>query len=241
MVELPESYGARIYALSKGLSHRYIRRVPKAGGGYRYFYHVGHGGGVANTDHFVEGAAFQHEGGHFHITKTDGDRLTIRHDETGETKTVTKSGLRDMLSAHHGEAIKAHREKAHADLADARKAGASPKQIARLEARAKAAGPKPEEKPKNEAKAKPSLSDYKTKVTRVSASKWDVEITTPSGQTKWERVGGERPIKDEAEARKVALEQCEALSGSAQEACKESADAQYELSKADAERQRGRM
>lgn len=41
--------------------------------------------------------------------------------------------------------------------------------------------------------------------------------------------------------RKVALEQCEALSGSAQEACKESADAQYELSKAEAERQRGGM
>jgi len=41
--------------------------------------------------------------------------------------------------------------------------------------------------------------------------------------------------------RKVALEQCEALSGSAQVACKESADAQYELSKAEAERQRGRM
>jgi len=40
--------------------------------------------------------------------------------------------------------------------------------------------------------------------------------------------------------RKVALEQCEALSGSAQQACKESADAQYELSKAEAERQYGR-
>ena len=41
--------------------------------------------------------------------------------------------------------------------------------------------------------------------------------------------------------RKVAMEQCEALSGSAQAACKESADAQYELSKAEAERHRERM
>jgi hypothetical protein len=114
MVELPESYGARIFALAKGAGHRYIKRIPKAGGGYRYFYKVGHGGTVANADHFVEGAAFQHEGGHFHITKTDGDKVTIRHDETGESKTVTKSALREMLSAHHGEAIKAHSAKVKA-------------------------------------------------------------------------------------------------------------------------------
>lgn len=46
----------------------------------------------------------------------------------------------------------------------------------------------------------------------------------------------------EADAeRKVALEQCEALSGSPQEACKELADERYESSKAAAERERGRM
>lgn len=41
--------------------------------------------------------------------------------------------------------------------------------------------------------------------------------------------------------RKVALEQCEALSGSAQEACKELAEEKYDLRKAEAERDRGRM
>ena len=46
----------------------------------------------------------------------------------------------------------------------------------------------------------------------------------------------------EADAeRKVALERCEALSGSPQEACKELADERYESSKAAAERERGRM
>jgi hypothetical protein len=39
----------------------------------------------------------------------------------------------------------------------------------------------------------------------------------------------------------IALEQCEALSGNPQEACKELADQRYESSKAEAERQRGRM
>lgn len=110
-VELPEAYGGRVFALAKGAGHRYIKRVPKPGGGYRYFYKVGHGGTVANADHFVEGAAFQHEGGHFHVTKADGDKLTIRHDETGETKTITKAQLREKLTAHHGKALEEHRAK----------------------------------------------------------------------------------------------------------------------------------
>jgi len=46
----------------------------------------------------------------------------------------------------------------------------------------------------------------------------------------------------EADAdRKVALEQCEAMAGSAQQACKESAEAQFELRTAEAERERGQM
>lgn len=108
MVELPEAYGARLYALAKGIGHKYIKRIPKSGGGYRYFYKVGHGGTVANSDHFVEGAAFQHDGGHFHIKGVDGDKLTIEHDETGEKKTVTKNELRGMLAKHHSSELAAH-------------------------------------------------------------------------------------------------------------------------------------
>lgn len=111
MVELPESYGARLYALAKGIGHKYIKRIPKSGGGYRYFYKVGHGGTVANADHFVEGAAFQHDGGHFHIKSVDGDKLTIEHDETGEKKTISKAQLREKLTAHHGKELDAHRAK----------------------------------------------------------------------------------------------------------------------------------
>jgi hypothetical protein len=135
-LELPASY----VGLLKSASHKYIRRVPKSGGGYRYFYHVGHGGGVANEDHFVPGASFRFDGGHYHIKREDGGKLTIEHDETKERKTVSKAELRSMLTAHHEPAIKAHREKIAGMLAEARANKASPKQIAKLEARAKAAG-----------------------------------------------------------------------------------------------------
>jgi len=135
-LELPESY----VGLLKGASHKYIRRVPKSGGGYRYFYHVGHGGGIANADHFVPGASFRFDGGHYHIKSEEGGKLTIEHDETKERKTVSKAELQSMLTAHHEPAIKAHREKVAGMLADARANKASPKQIAKLEAQAKAAG-----------------------------------------------------------------------------------------------------
>lgn len=135
-LELPASY----VGLLKGATHKYIKRVPKAGGGYRYFYHVGHGGGVQMEEHFVPGASFQHEGGHYHIKSAEGGKLVIEHDETKERKTVSKAELRDMLGAHHEPAIKAHREKVAGMLAEAKANKASPKQIARLEARAKAVG-----------------------------------------------------------------------------------------------------
>lgn len=137
-LELPAAYAES--ALAKGAGHKYIKRVPKAGGGYRYFYHVGYGGGVHSEAHFVEGASFRHEGGHYHITKVDGDKLTITHDETKESKSVTKAELGAMLAKHHEAGLKAHKEKTAAALAEARANKASPKQIARLEARAKAAG-----------------------------------------------------------------------------------------------------
>lgn len=138
-MELPESYGGLVWGMSKG-AHKYLKRVPKPGGGYRYFYHVGHGGGIHSEDHFVPGASFKFDGGHYHIKSEEGGKLTIEHDETKERKTVSKSELREMLVAHHEPAIKAHREKVAGMLAEARANKASPKQIARLEERAKAAG-----------------------------------------------------------------------------------------------------
>lgn len=142
-LELPASY----VGLLKSAFHKYIRRVPKSGGGYRYFYHVGHGGGIANADHFVPGASFRFDGGHYHIKSEEGGKLTIEHDETKDRKTVSKAELQSMLTSHHEPAIKAHREKVAGMLAEAKANKASPKQIAKLEARAKAAGVAPQGEP----------------------------------------------------------------------------------------------
>lgn len=130
-VELPAAYVEGL--LAKGKTHKYIKRVPKSGGGYRYFYHVGHGGGVHAADHFVEGAAFRHGDGHYHVTKVDGDRVTVKHDESGHTQTFSKAELGKTLREHHSAALQAHHEKATARLAEAKANKASPKQIAKLE------------------------------------------------------------------------------------------------------------
>lgn len=140
LLELPEAYGERLWALAKGANHKYLKRVPKAGGGYRYYYRVGHGGGIDSHEHMVEGASFRHNGGHWQIKKTDGDTLHIEHDESGESKKVTRGELAGLLQGEHGKALEAHREGIRAQLTEARKNKASPKQIARLEERAKRAG-----------------------------------------------------------------------------------------------------
>ena len=126
-IELPEDVGARAFAamhllarpmalpgLVKGATHRYIKRVPtgNAKRPWRYFYAVQHGHGVAHEAHMVEGAAFRHEGGHYHITKDHGDgHVTVRHDETGKEERVSKRELGARLEAHHAAAIAAHKER----------------------------------------------------------------------------------------------------------------------------------
>jgi DNA (cytosine-5)-methyltransferase 1 len=114
-IELPEAYGRSLWQASgpfwKGAGHKYIKRVPKPGGGYRYYYHAAHGRGVAHEDHFVEGAKFMHRGGHFHIVAVDGDKLTVVHDETGKRFTVTKEQLTRSLSKKHGKDIEAHKKR----------------------------------------------------------------------------------------------------------------------------------
>lgn len=145
-VEIPAWMGATLLGLHKGAGHKYIRRIPKQGGGYRYFYKVSGGaGGVGHESEFEVGAAFRlkdaGQDGHFHITGKAADgTLTVKHDETGTTHTLSPAALRSMLHAEHAEAISAHRAKLARDIADAKAAGASPKQIARLEAEAKKHG-----------------------------------------------------------------------------------------------------
>jgi len=143
--ELPPWLGQAL-ALSAGMTkaagHRYIRRVPKAGGGYRYFYKVSGGaGGVGHESEFQVGAAFKaaHGGqeGHFHIVGKDADgTLRVKHDESGHEAKLSPAALSTMLRSQHAEAIGSHRDKVARDLADAKASGASPKQVERLQGEA---------------------------------------------------------------------------------------------------------
>lgn len=146
-LELPRSYAISLGdGLLKGLSHRYIRRVPtgkttKTGKPrYRYYYHAAHGGTVGNEDHYVVGASFKDDKGHWHITGREGDKLTLKHDETGEERAMTSGALREHLVGLHKEAIAGAQARARQDVADARASGASSKQIERLHKRAERIG-----------------------------------------------------------------------------------------------------
>lgn len=134
-------------SMEKGKAHKYVKRVPIPGKTtktgkqrYRYFYRVAHGGGVTNTEHFTEGAAFRHGEGHYHVTSADGDKLTLKHDETGHELTTTKEGLGALLQGEHGAELKAAHDRVKADWADALASGASAKQRAALKARAERMG-----------------------------------------------------------------------------------------------------
>ena len=141
-VELSEAIGALMWGLRKGAGHKYIRRVPKAGGGYRYYYRVSGVTRDVGAD-LQAGAKFRltHDGqeGHFEVTGRSGDRVTLRHDESGGTMTVSASELGALLHREHADVVTAKRKAVARDLAQARKTG-SAKQIARLEAEAKRHG-----------------------------------------------------------------------------------------------------
>jgi len=105
--------------LIKARQHKYIKRVPKAGGGYTYFYREQHGGGVALKEHMKEGAAFRltHNGqeGHFHIKALDGERLTVEHDETRVKVEMTRDELAALLTRQHRQALQADADKKRAN------------------------------------------------------------------------------------------------------------------------------
>jgi hypothetical protein len=136
--EVPAWMAASMEGLFKGAGHKYIRRVPKPGGGYRYFYRVTGGHGLAHDDEIVAGAAFKmtHDGkeGHFHVVSVDGGKVTVRHDESGKTETIDKAALRSMLHEHHAEAIRSSRERIERERVAADKHGASPKAKAKIAA-----------------------------------------------------------------------------------------------------------
>ena len=121
--------------LLKALTHKYIRRVPKGvtkTGATRYMYYYagqeGHGKGVAHESELVQGASFAFgEHGksryHAHITKVDGDKLTIKYDDgdkKGKEETMTKKEFQALIHGEHKESIKQAQSKAEKQLQEAK-------------------------------------------------------------------------------------------------------------------------
>jgi len=136
-VELPDWLGEALYSdengvLIKGAGHKYIRRVPKAGGGWRYFYTVTGGHGLGHHAEMVRGSAFKVKDagkeGHFHVEEDHGEEVTLRHDESGKTSRVSKKALAGMLHAEHAEAVGKVRARVTANLEQAKKTGTAKQQ-----------------------------------------------------------------------------------------------------------------
>lgn len=128
---IPPGLGAALWAasLEKGAGHKYIRRVPTGNSKrpWRYFYRVTGGKQLGHDDEMVVGASFRvkdgDKEGHFHITGVDGDKITIKHDESGKTETLAKERFREILHNEHVEAIKAVRERAQRTAEEAKQYG----------------------------------------------------------------------------------------------------------------------
>jgi hypothetical protein len=164
-VEIPEELAMMIGFddLEKGAGHKYIRRVPKTGGGYRYYYKVAGVTRDVGAD-LVQGAAFKlaadGKEGHFQVTGRDGDKVTLRHDESGKEMTVDAKALGAMLQREHAEVVGAKREAIKREIAQAEKTG-TPKQRERLKAEAERLGVDAEaeaEKPAKRATKEPAGS-----------------------------------------------------------------------------------
>jgi hypothetical protein len=125
-------------AILKGRSHKYIRKIPTGKTGktgkplYRYYYTVTGGHGLGHEQEIVRGAAFAIKDagthGHFHIEAVDGDRVTIKHDESGKSHTVTRAALQEMLRREHAEPLRQAQERAAATLEQAKKTGTKKQQ-----------------------------------------------------------------------------------------------------------------
>jgi hypothetical protein len=126
-------YSLLINDLLKALTHKYIRRVPKGvtkTGATKYVYYYagqeGHGQGIAHDEELIAGASFAFgEHGktryHAHITKVDGDKVTVKYDDgakKGTEETMTKKQFQSMIHGEHATGIKQAKEKAEKQLKD---------------------------------------------------------------------------------------------------------------------------
>ena len=110
--------------LLKARIKKYDYRIPKVGGGYKYYYKKHRGGGMTRAK-FEEGAAFKltwkNRRGHFHIKKIEGDMVTISHDSRPnvDIPPIHKDELRAILRKQHGKA----EEKSRAQAQENRRRG----------------------------------------------------------------------------------------------------------------------
>lgn len=169
-IELSTAVGSTVW-LRKGRTHKYIRRVPKPGGGYRYYYKTSGVTRAVGAD-LKPGAKFklshQGEAGHFEVTERNGDFVTLRHDESGGTMQVSARELGDLLHREHADVVQAQRARTKQRLEAARKHGTA-KQIARLEAEAKRFGVEAEPEPAEPAEHKQLRAPKRA----VSPATWD--------------------------------------------------------------------
>ena len=113
--------------LWKAKSHKYTHKKRvyiKGKPSWRYYYKEHHGGGVTKVDELHVGEAFKvnYKGkeGHFHITKIDGDKVKVVHDETGKETTLTRAELKAVLKSTHTQALKENVKQKEQSLKDAK-------------------------------------------------------------------------------------------------------------------------
>ena len=126
-------YSLFLDTLLKAMTHKYIRRVPKGvtktgATKYMYFYagQEGHGRGIAHEEELVTGASFAFgEVGktryHAHISKVDGDKVTVRYDDgakKGTEETMTKKQFQALVHGEHATGIKEAQAKSEKQLKD---------------------------------------------------------------------------------------------------------------------------
>jgi len=126
-------YSFIIDSLLKAIGHKYIRRVPKGvtktgATKYMYFYagQEGHSKGIGHESELVTGASFAFgEHGktryHAHITKVDGDKITVKYDDgakKGTEDTMTKRQFQALVHGEHATGIKEAQAKSEKQLKD---------------------------------------------------------------------------------------------------------------------------
>ena len=147
LCELPDWMGRLMHAvaerrLAKAAGHKYIRRIPTGNPKrpWRYFYAITGGKTLGHEEEIKRGAKFRMRDagkeGHFEVTSEDGDKITVKHDESGASHEMTRAALASMLKEHHAEAIGKVREKLAHEVKSAREVGTE-KQQAQVEKRAR--------------------------------------------------------------------------------------------------------